>query len=223
MNWLNRQMIDTHPLVKLVAYLDLCILGVWGPLVAVVIVAFVSFALLLLWPVRHGVITNPWYSLVLCGLAVVIVIPGASQAELAYVVRLSLRMLCVILVSSSLGLVFRVNDVLVLGRVSRWPKRLSGLVVAFVRFVPVAMRSIEAVVLSQRSRGFVFRWWGLLSPAVYRVIVVPFLVGILHDALGMWVSLNMRQWALYEPTCRKLGLGDLAFLLLTFSMWALPR
>jgi hypothetical protein len=205
-----------------IAYLHLCILAIWGPLVAGIIIAAVSFVTLLLWPAKHGVTTNPWALIALCGLAVIIVIPGASHAELVYVSGLAMRMLAVFLVSSLISLVFGVSDVLLLGRVLHLPKRLSVLTVALVRFVPAAQRSIEAVMLSQRSRGFVLHWWGLLSLTTYRVIMVPFLVGILRSALGMWVSLNMRQWAVYEPRCRSVGLLELAFLCVTLCMWRLP-
>lgn len=224
MYWLSGNLVRRHPIIKIMVYLNLCILAVWGPLFAGSITSLVSFVIILYWPKRNGAFTNPWFSLLLCGLAVVLVIPGGtSQTELTYVTMIALRMLAVILVSQLLGLVFGVNDILILARILHFPKQLSVLTVAFVRFVPIAQRSIEAVILSQKSRGFFFGWKTMFLPTTYRVILVPFLVSILRDALYMWVSMNMRQWAIYKPRHSGVGLSDMFFLVLTFTMWGLPR
>ncbi|MFH1741167.1 MAG: energy-coupling factor transporter transmembrane component T [bacterium] len=223
MNWLQRPLVHTHPLVKSLAYLHLCTLAIWGPWLGAAFMAIVCFVFLLLWPMRKGMITNPWASLILCAVAVVVVIPGGTQTELVRVSFLALRMLAVFLVSAVLGLVFGVSDVLHLGRLFHWPERWCVLAVGLVRCVPMAQRSMEAVMLSQRSRGFVLRWWGLVLPRTYRIVTIPFLVCMLRDALWMWVSLNMRKWAVYKPKCRTVGVWDVAFLLLTLLIWVLPQ
>jgi hypothetical protein len=179
----------------------------------------VSFVLLVLYPGDRGAIANPYYALVFCMLAVLIVIPGGSRDEIWAASRLSIRLSDIMLVSSLLGLITSPVDLARLSTLFRLPAAGTMVIIAVASFLPLSLRNIHTVIVAQRSRGFEPKFVSLFRPATYRVLIVPYVVCILRSALDKWVSMNLRPWALYRPTVQRITIPEIVLFSISFLLW----
>jgi len=192
MKALERHLVAGHTLTKVGLYLQSLSLAIWGPLGACVAVAVACFGILLLTPGRRGTVANPFYALILCAVAVLLVVPGGTAQEIIAASELSTRILSVMLASALLGAVITPSDVLLLQRFFRLPRSFEMVALAMVLFVPRALDSIRSVVYAQRSRGLDLSVVSVFRPSTYRLVLVPYIVSVLKAALTLWVSLNLR-------------------------------
>jgi hypothetical protein len=218
MKVLQGYLINLHPLFKTLLYLQLLAVAIWGPLLSVIGVSVVCFAYLIFWPDEQG-LASPYYALVFCAVAVLVVLPGGSRGELIQALRLSARLFDVMVVSYMLGVVLRPIDVAQLGTLLRLPSNIIMVMIGVASFVPLASRSIHNVIFAQRSRGFEFTFLSLFRPTTYRVLVVPYVVSILRSAMDKWVSMNLRPWTGYKLPIRKIAIYEIALFLISFGLW----
>lgn len=219
MKSIQKKLANLHPLIKVVVYTQLLCVAIWGSLPSVILTATICFLLLAFYPGDRGAIANPYFALLFCVVAVLIVLPGGSRDEMVYASRLSTRLFDVMLVSALLGAVISPVDVARIGNLLRLPNPAIMIIVAITSFLPLSARNIQAVMIAQRSRGFELNFLSLFRPATYRVLVVPYIVCILRSALDKWVSMNLRPWIGYKRVTPKIPIQEIALFLTTFMLW----
>lgn len=222
MHNISQYLMGRNTAIKLLTYLNLIIIVLYGPLLACLLLVFICFGLLTYWPYRTGLITNPWSYFLLCIVAILIVVPGGTKSEIVSTSILCLRVLSFLLLSSLLGCIFSINDALWLGKFFHWPCRVTVFFISIVRFIPLAMKSFEQTLISQRARGLTMKNWRLLRFDTFTILVVPFIVAILRDCLFMWISINMRNWVTINPSQRTIRTIDIAFVATLSCLWLIP-
>jgi energy-coupling factor transporter transmembrane protein EcfT len=216
---IQKYLASLHPLIKIMVYAQLLCVAIWGPLPGVIITAVVCFVLLAFYPDDRGAIANPYFALLFCLLAVLIVLPGGSRDEILYASRLSTRLLDVMLVSAMLGTVISPVDLARIGNLLHLPNAAIMVIVAVASFLPLSLRNIHTVIVAQRSRGFEFKFLSLFRPTTYRVLVVPYVVCILRSALDKWVSMNLRPWVGYRRAMPKISIQEIGLLFISSLLW----
>jgi energy-coupling factor transport system permease protein len=219
MRALQRWLTKAHPLLKSLLYLQLLSIAIWGPLISVIVVSTVCFAFLIFYSGEKGAIANPYYALLFCVIAVLIVLPGGNRDELIYASKLSARILNVMLISAMLGVVVSPVDIARVGKYLRLPDTAIMMIIGVASFLPLSLRSINTVIFAQRSRGLDFNLFSLFRPTTYRVLVVPYVVCILRSALDKWVSMNLRPWSGYKLAMPKIAIHEIVLFLISLILW----
>lgn len=219
MKLLERHLVKVHPVIKMVFYIQLLGIAIWGPLISSILVTVICFIFLIFYSGEKGIVANPYYALLFCAIAVLIVVPAGSKDEIIYASELSARILNVMLISAILGLMIKPDDILLTGKLLRLPDKLIMVIITIALFLPTATRSIHSVIFAQRSRGLELGFFSLFRPTTYRVLIIPYVVCILRSALAMWVSMNLRPWSVYKLSKAKINVPEVVLLLTSFALW----
>jgi len=219
MKSLERYLVRTHPVTKILLYLQLLSVAIWGPLISSVVVTITCFIFLVFYPGEKGIIANPFYAMLFCTIAVLIVIPTGSKDEIIYASELSARIFNIMLISAILGLVIKPYDILIMGRLLHTPGNLVTVIITTALFFPIAMQNIYSVIFAQRSRGLELSFSSLFRLMTYRAITIPYVVCILRSALAMWISINLRPWSKYKLAKAKVDTLGLILFLASFALW----
>lgn len=214
-----RHLAKVHPLVKCALYVQFLAVAIWGPLNSVILVDVVGFIFLALYSHKRDVELSPYFALIFCVLAVLIVVPGGTKDEIMYASLLSARILGVMLISSLLGAIISPIDIVSVSELLHLSDNIRMVVVVIASFLPLAKRSITSVIFAQRSRGLEIGLYSLLRPRTYSALVVPYIVSILRSALDKWVSINLRPLSGYKPTRTNIRTVEALALLASFALW----
>lgn len=206
-----------NPLLKVLLYLQLLCVAIWGPVFNVAGLTVIAFVFLLVYRDEDEIVTNPYYSVALCLITVLIVLPGGSWSEILYATNLAVRILAVMLVSSVFGLWIDTTDIMRTAKVFGASEKLSAVLAGVARFVPVSIRTMRSVLLAQRSRGLEFDWAAVFRLETYPAVVVPYFVCILRIAFVMWISMNLRPHSEIEFRGPEGAASGVGLLLLTAS------
>ena len=219
MKSVTRFLINFHPVIKFLLYLQLLLVAICGPLWSVVFTSAACFMFVILYPGDRGMVANPYWALIICALGVLVVLPGGTRVEILYAAELSTRVLDVMLTSAAFGLLISPRDVAQLTDSLHLPDNVKLVVIAVSSFVPLSLRSIHAVIFAQRSRGLTLGITSILRPETYRVLVVPYVVCILRAAFDKWVSMNLRPWSVYYQARAKIRVHEVGVVLASFTLW----
>lgn len=219
MKSLERYLSNVHPVLKLGLYIQLLCLAIWGPFTSSILITILCFVFLVFYSGEKGIVANPYYALLFCTIAVLIVIPGGSREDILYASELSVRIFNIMLISAILGLLMKLDDVLLIGRLSCLPEEIFVVVIAMVLFLPAAKRTIQSVSFAQRSRGLELGFFSLFRLSTYRALIIPYVICVLRNALASWVSMNLRPWSRYKQAVGRIKVAEVILFLFSFALW----
>ena len=219
MNILKRYLIKVHPIIKILFYLQLFAIAIWGPIISSIMITTICFIILIFYSGEKSIIANPYYALLFCGIAVLIVLPGGSKSEIIYASKLSARILNIMLISAITGLIIKPHDILIIGKCLHLPEKLIWVIIAMALFLPNAIHDIQSVIFAQRSRGFELNIFSFFRLTTYRVLIIPYIVCILRSALSMWISMNLRTRLADKQANTKYSILEILMFLTSFVLW----
>lgn len=167
-------------------------------------------------------IASPWFALILCTMATLIAVPGGTIQDVVTAGLLAVRLLMIMLISAVLGCLATPNDFIGASRQLRLPENVGFGISATARFLPLAVKTMRAVTMAQRSRGLSFGFRALFRAQTYQALVVPYILSVLRSAVQLWVAMSLRplrgiQISVSRP--RALLLAELALLGLSGALW----
>ncbi|MHA1588560.1 MAG: energy-coupling factor transporter transmembrane component T [Candidatus Thorarchaeota archaeon] len=210
---------SVHPIVKLLIYIQLVAVSLWGPVPSAAIAGLAIFVYLLTLDSRITIFSNPWLPLGLCLFTFLIAIPGGTRDELMRAAEIAIRLFGIIMSSILLGISFGIRDMIRLSRLLRTPEQLELMGIAVSAAIPRMLESLNNIVLAQRSRGMVFSWRSVFSAGLYHALMTPVIVAVLRTALDLWISLCIRPWRIYRPMTRRPAFADMVLLMASFVLW----
>lgn len=213
-----------RPLWKMAVCLQFYCLALWGPMDGCLIGCSLCFLLLLIWPRGATVATSPWTCVAFCTFATLIAVPGGDANDVIIALRLSVRLLLVLLTSAALGRIATPGDIVAAARQFRLPRQVQFAIGVLARFVPLAIQTMQSVALAQRSRGLYLGIRHLVRRDTYRALAVPYVVSVLRSAMQLWISVNLRPFGrshLSSFTGRRGAVFECASLSAAMALWLL--
>lgn len=211
-----------HPIVKLLIYVQLLSVSLWGPVTSPAIIGLVIFVYLITLDSQLTVFSNPWLPLGLCLFTFIIVIPGGTRDELMRAAEIAVRLFGIIMSSILLGVSFGIRDMVHLSHLLRMPDRLELMGLSVSIAIPKMLDSLGNIILAQRSRGMVFSWRSVFSARLYQALLTPVIVAVLRTALDIWISLCSRPWRIYSSMSCRSSVAEVALLMASLLLWLDP-
>ena len=208
-------------LLKTLVFINLFMVGLIGSIWAVLIVLLFLFILLLLNSQEHGINSGPFFPLIFCGLAVLIVIPDGTESEVEFALYLMARILALSYISIFIGYIFNQRDFLVIGDLFGLKSNKKILFIIIPIFLPTALSAIQNVLIAQQSRGLKLNIKSLLKRETFEAMIIPYVVTILKRALELWITVNLKPWDSYIIKKQKIKFTDILITCMCLSLWIL--
>lgn len=213
---------STNYIFKFAAVTQLICIAIWGPLISCIGIASIIFILLILHQGDKVMKLSAFVALIFCVISVLIVFPGGSKDDVFVAFNIAVRFFDIMIISILFALIAKLHDFTIVGKLLHLPKSFILIfMISFIRFIPVAFKSIETVIMAQRSRGFNFNLSSFLKTQTYRALLIPYIICILDSAWWMWISMNLRPIVDIKLPNQKISAIQIYFLAISFGLWFL--
>lgn len=223
MQWLR----DSRPFFKIIILLQLLVLSIFGPILSVLVIAFVLFLYSIKIKRETEYIASPLLILIFCALATIIVIPGGSADEILRATDISIRLAAFMFSANVFVVILSPFDFIEVWKRLRLPPITLYPFLVAARFIPISIRNMHSVLIAQKSRGFHFNLKKIFLLETWMVLVIPYLITLLRIANNNWISMSLRNFSyvslVSDEKKKFLSLSEGLIILATFVLWIIPE